>query len=66
MVLTCTKNNLQPTRLGDILANHMSTLSPGNPDTTSPPSISQRLSDLENSVRHLYRVIDELRASKGK
>jgi len=56
-------DNLQPTCVSDILADMMPALSPGKYYTPSPKSISQRLSDLEHSVRHLYRVIDELRSS---
>jgi len=61
--VTPESNHLQPTCVGDILADMMPALSDGKPDAPSPQSIPQRLSDLEHSVRHLYRVIDELRSS---
>ena len=61
--VTSPVNNLQPTCVGDILADMMPALSHGKPDAPSPRSIPQRLSDLEDSLRHLYRVFDELRSS---
>jgi hypothetical protein len=60
---TCTSNIPRPTCVGDILADMMPALTHGKPDVPSPQSITQRLSDLEHSVRHLYRVIDEFRSS---
>ena len=56
-------NNYQPACVGDILADIMPTLAHGKLGAPSPQSITQRLSDLEHRVRHLYRVIDELRSS---
>jgi hypothetical protein len=58
---TCPGNECQPTSVGNILADMMPKSSHARPDT--PQSILQRLSDLEHSVRHLYRVIDELKSS---
>lgn len=58
-----TGNNPQPDCVGDILAHMLPKLYHVKSDTPSPESISQRLSDLEHSVRHLYRVIDELKSS---
>ena len=57
------RTNPQPTPIGDILADIMPTLAHGKLGAPSPKSITQRLSDLEHRVRHLYRVIDELRSS---
>ena len=57
------RTNRQPTPIGDILADIMPTLAHGKLGAPSPKSITQRLSDLEHRVRHLYRVIDELRSS---
>ena len=59
---TCASNNHQPTALGDILADIMPALFQGKPND-APQSVTQRLASLERSVRHLYRVIDELRSS---
>lgn len=60
---TCSGNKCQPTSVGDILADMMPTLSHSKSNGASPQSIPQRLSDLEHIVRHLYRVIDELKSS---
>jgi len=59
-------NNLQPACVGDIPAAMMPALSLGKSDVPIPKSISQRLSELEHSVSHLYRVIDQLRSSLGR
>lgn len=56
-------NNLQPACVGDILAAMMPALSLDKSDVPIPKSISQRLSELEHSVKHLYRVIEQLRSS---
>jgi DNA primase len=56
-------NNPQPACVGDILADMIPTLAHVKSDTPSEQSISERLSALEDSVRHLYHVIDELRSS---
>jgi predicted RNA-binding Zn-ribbon protein involved in translation (DUF1610 family) len=56
------RTNAQPTAIGDIPADMMPS-SHGKHGAPSPQSITQRLSDLEHRVRHLYRVIDELRSS---
>jgi hypothetical protein len=60
---SCAGNKRQPSCMGDILADVMSTLPHVKSDTPSQQSISQLLSDLEHSLRHLYRVIDELKSS---
>ena len=57
------RTNAQPTAIGDILADMMPTLAHSKLGAPPPQSITQRLSDLEHRVRHLYRVIDELRSS---
>ena len=54
-------NNPQPACVGDILADMIPALPRVKSDTPSEQSISERLSALEDSVRHLYRVIDELK-----
>ena len=55
-------NNYQPACVGDILADMIPKSShDAKPDTRQ--SICHRLSDLEHSLRHLYRVIDELKSS---
>ena len=54
-------NNPQPACLGDILVDVIPTSFHAKPDTRQ--SISQRLSDLEHSLGHLYRVIDEIKSS---
>jgi hypothetical protein len=60
---TCASNKRQPTCVGDILADMMLGLPHVKSDTPSGQSISQRLSDLKHSVRHLYRLIDKLQSS---
>lgn len=60
--LTRASNNHQPAALGDILADIMPTLS-ARRSNDIPQSIAERLEALERSIRHLYRVIDELRFS---
>jgi DNA primase len=57
------RTDAQPTVIGDILANMIPTLAHGKVGDPSTQSITQRLSDLEHRVRHLYRLIDELRWS---
>ena len=57
------RTNAQPTAIGDILADMMPTLAHSKLGAPSPQSITQRLSDLEHRVRHLYRLIDKLRSS---
>ena len=59
--LTSARNIHQPTALGDIL-DIMPALSHDKPNN-APQSITQRLASLERSVRHLYRLIDQLRSS---
>ena len=54
-------NNPQPACVGDILADVIPQSFHAKPDTRQ--SISQRLSDFEHSLRHLYRMIDELKSS---
>jgi hypothetical protein len=56
-------NNPQPSCLGDILADRIPALPRVKSDKASEQSISERLSALEDSVRHLYRLIDKLRSS---
>ncbi len=55
--------NPQPSRMGDILANMIPAPPRVKSDTPFEQSISERLSALEDSVRHLYRVIDQLQSS---
>jgi hypothetical protein len=60
--LTSARNIHQPTALGDILNHIMPALSHHKSDN-APQSIAQRLASLERSVKHLYRLIDQLRSS---
>jgi hypothetical protein len=60
--LISARNNHQPTALGNILNDIMPALSHDNPNDR-PQSITQRLEDLECSIRHLYRLIDQIRSS---
>ena len=57
------KKKAQPTAIGDILTDMMPALPDGKTNTSSPASITQRISQLEHSVRHLSRLLDELRSS---
>lgn len=60
--LTSARNNHQLTALGNILDNTMPALSHHKPKNAQQ-SITQRLETLELSVKHLYRLIDQLRSS---
>ena len=55
--------NTQPSCIGDILADVIPSPPNAKAGSTSEQSILQRLSALEDSVRHLCRVIDKLRSS---
>ena len=60
---TTPEKKAQPATIGDIMADMMSALPDGETNTPCSVSITQRISQLQHSVRHLYRVIDELRSS---
>jgi len=60
---TAAEKKAQPAAIGDILADMMPALPDGKTNTPSTASITQRISELEHSVRHLYRVTDVLRSS---
>ena len=55
-------NNPQPPCIGDILTDIIPSLPRVKHDTPSEKSILERLSALEDSVRHLCRAINELRS----
>ena len=55
-------SNPQPTSVGDILAQMIPTPAHVKSDTPVEQSVSKRLSALEDSVRHLYHLIDVLRS----
>jgi len=55
--------NTQLSCISDILADVMPSPPNAKADSTSEQSILERLSALENSVRHLCRTIDKLRSS---
>jgi len=60
--LTSARNNNQLTALGNILDDIMPALSQHKPNDAQQ-SITQRLETLEHSVKHLCRLIDQLRSS---
>jgi DNA primase len=60
--LTSARNNNQLTALGNILHDIMPALSQHKPNDAQQ-SITQRLETLEHSVKHLCRLIDQLRSS---
>lgn len=53
-----------PTAVGDILAGMLAAPLDRAQDPLSAESIEQRISLLEQNVRHLYRLIDDLRSSR--
>jgi len=57
------RRNSQPVAIGKMLADMLPALSDGKTDTSYPESITQRISYLEKSIKHLHRLIDELRSS---
>jgi DNA primase len=59
---TTDKCNGQPTAVGDILAGTLTALM-DKKNESLPESITQRVMTLEQSVRRLYQLIDELRSS---
>jgi hypothetical protein len=60
------RGSAQPTAIGNILAGMLSVPSDRKTDSLSAETISQRISHLEQNVRHLYQLIDELRSSIDK
>ena len=59
--LTSARNNHQLTALGNIMDDIIPALSQRKPNDAQQ-SITQRLETLEKSVKHLYRLIDQLRS----
>jgi DNA primase len=57
------RGTAKPTAIGDILASMPITMADTIKDSLPYESILQRLLDIEKSVRHLYRLINELRSS---
>jgi len=60
------RRNAQPAPIAKILSKMLPTLPHGKTDTPSLESITQRVSNLESSVRQLNLLIDELRLSQNK
>ncbi len=60
--LTSARNNHPFTALGNIMDDIIPALSQHKPNDAQQ-SITQRLATLEQSVKHLYRLIDQLRSS---
>lgn len=56
----------QATAIGDILAGMPAPMAEIKKETLSFESIPQRVLDIEKSVRHLYRLIDDLRSSLNR
>lgn len=53
----------KPTAIGDILASMPTTMADTKKAALPDESIPQRVTEIEKSVRHLYRLLDELRSS---
>lgn len=59
-------NNSQPTSIGETLTDILPKLSDKKSDTASQKSITQRISKLENSLKDLHLLVEELRSSLKK
>lgn len=55
-------NNAQPIAIGDILSNMMPKIQENKTDTKSLDAIVERISRLEDNLRHLYRVVSKLQS----
>lgn len=63
---TVSGNKAPPTAIGDILSDVMSTLAHSKTDVQSLESIVQRISRLEDQLRHICRTVNELQSSRDQ